>query len=98
MVALRAKTWLEVEGFYKAALENGGRSEGPPGLRPQYNADFTRPMYMIQTETRLLLYAEVLRKLSRPHFSRYDELLSDPAGGGMISIAIRNDRCSHYRS
>ncbi len=40
MVALRAKTWQEVDGFYKAALENGGRSEGAPGLRPQYNADF----------------------------------------------------------
>ena len=40
MVALRAKTWLEVEGFYKAALENGGQPEGAPGLRPQYNADF----------------------------------------------------------
>jgi catechol 2,3-dioxygenase-like lactoylglutathione lyase family enzyme len=40
MVALRAKTWVEVQGFYKAALENGGVSEGPPGLRPQYNQDF----------------------------------------------------------
>lgn len=40
MVALRAKTWQEVDGFYNAALVNGGQSEGAPGLRPQYNADF----------------------------------------------------------
>ena len=40
MVALRAQTWLEVKNFYKAALENGGISEGLPGLRPEYNQDF----------------------------------------------------------
>ncbi|HCE6035438.1 TPA: VOC family protein [Pseudomonas aeruginosa] len=40
MVALRANTWAEVQNFYAAALENGGTSEGPPGLRPQYANDF----------------------------------------------------------
>ncbi len=40
MVALRAKTWLEVQAFYNAALENGGVSEGLPGIRPEYNKDF----------------------------------------------------------
>lgn len=40
MVALRATSWAEVEGFYAAALEHGGTSEGPPALRPHYGDDF----------------------------------------------------------
>lgn len=40
MVALRARSWAEVDAFHAAALAHGGRSEGAPGLRPQYNADF----------------------------------------------------------
>lgn len=40
MVALKARSWNAVREFYQAALANGGSSEGEPGLRPQYNADF----------------------------------------------------------
>ena len=40
MVALIARSWKEVDDFHAAALANGGRSEGGPGLRPQYNPDF----------------------------------------------------------
>jgi len=40
MVALSAKTWMQVEDFHAAAIANGGTSEGKPGLRPQYNPDF----------------------------------------------------------
>lgn len=40
MVALRARSWAEVDAFHAVALAHGGRSEGAPGLRPQYNADF----------------------------------------------------------
>ena len=40
MVALRAKSWEEVDEFHAAALANGGKSEGEPGVRAQYNADF----------------------------------------------------------
>jgi catechol 2,3-dioxygenase-like lactoylglutathione lyase family enzyme len=40
MVALRAKSWEQVDAFHAAALANGGISDGAPGLRPQYNADF----------------------------------------------------------
>jgi catechol 2,3-dioxygenase-like lactoylglutathione lyase family enzyme len=40
MVALRATTWKQVENFHAAAVSHGGTSEGPPGLRPQYNPDF----------------------------------------------------------
>jgi len=40
MVALRASAWAQVDAFHAAALAHGGTSEGAPGLRPQYNADF----------------------------------------------------------
>jgi catechol 2,3-dioxygenase-like lactoylglutathione lyase family enzyme len=40
MIALRARTWREVDDFHAAALAHGGTSEGPPGLRLAYNPDF----------------------------------------------------------
>jgi catechol 2,3-dioxygenase-like lactoylglutathione lyase family enzyme len=40
MVAFKAGSWKEVDGFHAAALANGGSSEGAPGLRPQYSPDF----------------------------------------------------------
>jgi catechol 2,3-dioxygenase-like lactoylglutathione lyase family enzyme len=40
MIALRAVSWQQVDAFHAAALAHGGRSEGEPGLRPQYNPDF----------------------------------------------------------
>lgn len=40
MVAFGARSWHQVDSFHAAALANGGVSEGAPGLRPQYNADF----------------------------------------------------------
>lgn len=40
MVAFRATSWKEVEDFHAAALVEGGLSEGVPGLRPRYGADF----------------------------------------------------------
>jgi catechol 2,3-dioxygenase-like lactoylglutathione lyase family enzyme len=40
MIAFRARSWKEVDDFYSAALANGGSSEGAPGLRPHYSADF----------------------------------------------------------
>jgi catechol 2,3-dioxygenase-like lactoylglutathione lyase family enzyme len=40
MIAFRAQSWRQVDDFHAAALACGGTSEGPPGLRPQYNTDF----------------------------------------------------------
>jgi catechol 2,3-dioxygenase-like lactoylglutathione lyase family enzyme len=40
MVAFSARSWKAVDGFYDAALANGGCSEGAPGLRLHYAADF----------------------------------------------------------
>jgi catechol 2,3-dioxygenase-like lactoylglutathione lyase family enzyme len=40
MVAVKANSWQQVDEFHAAAIKNGGTSEGAPGLRPQYNADF----------------------------------------------------------
>ena len=40
MIALQAHSWQQVNDFHAAAIRHGGTSEGAPGLRPQYNADF----------------------------------------------------------
>ncbi|MHA1164472.1 MAG: VOC family protein [Alphaproteobacteria bacterium] len=39
-VALRAPDIAAVEEFYKAALENGGSCDGPPGFREIYNPSY----------------------------------------------------------
>ena len=33
-ICLRARTTAEIDAFHAAALDNGGISDGPPGLRP----------------------------------------------------------------
>jgi catechol 2,3-dioxygenase-like lactoylglutathione lyase family enzyme len=38
--AFRAGTREAVERFYAAALGAGGRDNGPPGLRPQYDENY----------------------------------------------------------
>lgn len=40
MVALLAATRREVDLAHETALAFGGRSEGGPGLRPEYHADY----------------------------------------------------------
>lgn len=40
MVGLAARSWHEVDAFHATALAHGGRSEGAPGLRTEYNPDF----------------------------------------------------------
>lgn len=40
MAAFRARSWQEVDDFHAAALAHGGRSDGAPGLRADYNPDF----------------------------------------------------------
>ncbi len=39
-VAFRASSRAEVEAFHMAALANGGRDNGKPGLRPHYHANY----------------------------------------------------------
>jgi len=38
--AFTAKSRNAVDAFYKAALEGGGRDNGPPGLRPHYHENY----------------------------------------------------------
>lgn len=40
MIAFRADSWQAVDQFHALTLLHGGSSEGAPGLRPQYGADF----------------------------------------------------------
>jgi catechol 2,3-dioxygenase-like lactoylglutathione lyase family enzyme len=39
-LAFTADTRAQVHAFYRAALEAGARDNGPPGLRPQYHANY----------------------------------------------------------
>ncbi len=39
-VAFAADRREQVDAFYAAALEAGGRDNGPPGLRPEYSEDY----------------------------------------------------------
>ncbi|MGD8429423.1 MAG: VOC family protein [Ectothiorhodospiraceae bacterium] len=39
-VAFTAGTREQVRGFYRAALDAGGRDNGPPGLREIYHPDY----------------------------------------------------------
>lgn len=40
MVAFAAESRVVVDKVYAVALAHGGSSEGPPGLRPEYHADY----------------------------------------------------------
>jgi catechol 2,3-dioxygenase-like lactoylglutathione lyase family enzyme len=39
-LAFKADTRQQVDAFYRAALEAGGKDNGAPGLRPQYHASY----------------------------------------------------------
>lgn len=39
-LAFTAKTRQQVDAFYRAALEAGGKDNGAPGLRPNYHANY----------------------------------------------------------
>ena len=39
-LAFAAESRQQVEAFYRAALEAGGKDNGAPGLRPHYNANY----------------------------------------------------------
>jgi catechol 2,3-dioxygenase-like lactoylglutathione lyase family enzyme len=39
-VAFKADSRQQVDAFYRAALEAGGKDNGPPGVRPHYNANY----------------------------------------------------------
>jgi catechol 2,3-dioxygenase-like lactoylglutathione lyase family enzyme len=39
-ICFRASDREAVAAFHRAAIENGGRDDGPPGLRPRYHASY----------------------------------------------------------
>jgi catechol 2,3-dioxygenase-like lactoylglutathione lyase family enzyme len=39
-VAFTAQTRAQVDAFYAAAMGNGGRDNGPPGIRAHYHPDY----------------------------------------------------------
>ncbi len=39
-IAFAAENRRQVDAFYRAALEAGGKDNGPPGLRPHYHANY----------------------------------------------------------
>lgn len=39
-IAFRASNRQQVDGFYKAAIDSGGKDNGKPGLRPHYHENY----------------------------------------------------------
>jgi catechol 2,3-dioxygenase-like lactoylglutathione lyase family enzyme len=39
-LAFRAENRRQVEAFYRAAIDAGGKDNGPPGLRPHYHEHY----------------------------------------------------------
>ncbi|MBV8503964.1 MAG: VOC family protein [Paucibacter sp.] len=39
-IAFRVSSRAAVDAFYQAAIEAGGRDNGPPGLRPRYHPNY----------------------------------------------------------
>lgn len=39
-LAFAAETREQVDAFYRAAMDAGGKDNGPPGLRPKYHANY----------------------------------------------------------
>jgi predicted lactoylglutathione lyase len=39
-LAFVAENRRQVDAFYRAALQAGGKDNGPPGLRPQYSGNY----------------------------------------------------------
>lgn len=39
-VAFEVETRAAVEAFFRVALEHGGKDNGPPGLRPEYDRNY----------------------------------------------------------
>lgn len=39
-IAFEVEKRAAVDAFFRAALANGGTSDGPPGLRPEYDAHY----------------------------------------------------------
>jgi predicted lactoylglutathione lyase len=39
-VAFVAPSRAAVDAFYQAAMKAGGKDNGPPGLRPEYHANY----------------------------------------------------------
>jgi predicted lactoylglutathione lyase len=44
-LAFMAENRQQVEAFYRAALEAGGKDNGAPGLRPHYHANYHANYY-----------------------------------------------------
>jgi catechol 2,3-dioxygenase-like lactoylglutathione lyase family enzyme len=68
-VCFAAASKAAVDGFYRAALANGGKDDGPPGLRteytPNYYAAFARDPDGNKIEALCFLSGAALKKLRR---------------------------------
>ncbi len=52
-VAIAASNPQSVDAFHAAALDNGGKNGGPPGLRPEYSDDYYSAFVFDPTGTKV---------------------------------------------
>src|SRR5207248_1680986 len=50
-LAFTAENRQQVEDFYRAALEAGGKDNGAPGLCPEYHANYYAALSLVRTGT-----------------------------------------------
>jgi catechol 2,3-dioxygenase-like lactoylglutathione lyase family enzyme len=70
-VAFAAASRVRVDRFHAAALKHGGKDNGPPGLRPEYGADYYAAFVIDPDGYRLEAVTKVTVR-SVPHPTRPD--------------------------
>lgn len=58
MLSFKAKTKAEVDGAYKAGMNNGGRDEGAPGPRPADSKTFYGAYLRDPTGNKICIYCK----------------------------------------
>ncbi len=56
MLALKAPSRADVDACYKAAIAAGGKDEGPPGIRGEFNPPFYGAYFRDPTGNKLCVY------------------------------------------
>src|SRR5215831_16644605 len=80
-LAFTAENRQQVEAFYRAALEAGGKDNGAPGLLPHYHARYYAASSLVRTNTTSKWFATNPGPNPSLHPTRYSRLRRLPRAG-----------------